>query len=111
MQQYSITPVVPHGSNTVEYIVKDLPPMPKIEAKEHIRVIVRVRPFNNTELSRRRERRAVHCMNDYENIQLTSEDGRLTPMKFNRVFDELATQEQVFQQCGVTQLVSRALEG
>lgn len=43
--------------------------------------------------------------------QLTSEDGRLTPMKFNRVFDELATQEQVFQQCGVTQLVSRALEG
>jgi hypothetical protein len=44
--------------------------------------------------------------------QVDSNDGKpVKPMTFHRVYDEHATQDMVFEHCGVKNLVEKALEG
>jgi hypothetical protein len=71
---YFVTPV--QTVNGKEYIVQDNDtpqPTQHSKASENIRVVVRVRPFNDTEHSRAKEQRSVDCFDDNQSIQVSLE--------------------------------------
>lgn len=76
----------------------------------NIKVVIRVRPLNETE-TQRKDEKAIHCMEDSQTIRYSGGDGKNKPLTFNRVLAEESTQEQVFETCGVKDLLERALDG
>lgn len=42
---------------------------------------------------------------------MTTLDGGSKPITFDRVYDENSSQETVFNECGVKDLIRKALEG
>ena len=76
----------------------------------NIKVVVRVRPFASSE-RRRDDERLVYVMQDNQSVQLTNEAGTLKRFTFNQAFDDATDQEQMFNECGVKDLIDMALEG
>ncbi|XP_066918741.1 kinesin-like protein KIF3A isoform X2 [Clytia hemisphaerica] len=74
-----------------------------------VKVVVRVRPFNTNEKTR----------NDKPIIEYPGEGGiwvdqggnQPKPFTFNTVFEENCTQEKVFEECGIRDLIIKALDG
>jgi hypothetical protein len=89
----------------------------KSDSGENIKVILRVRPFNDTERSRG-DRKVIECLDDHQTVRITGggmEDfGRSSSTRtytFTQVFDEQCNQQSFFEGCGVRALISQALAG
>ncbi|KAJ3282669.1 Kinesin- protein 12, partial [Borealophlyctis nickersoniae] len=81
-------------------------------AKGRVKVVIRVRPMNGTERERgNAERQTVACLEDGRTVQLNSPDGTSRTLTFDRILPPTATQDQVFAECGVRDLIGRAMEG
>ncbi|TPX35776.1 hypothetical protein SmJEL517_g01872 [Synchytrium microbalum] len=83
---------------------------------ENIRVVVRLRPL--TESERIKEDTVGNTTSaiqwqeeDEQTIQITAPDGRIRPLTFHRVHNPLAAQHDIFETCGVKDLVVQALNG
>eukprot|EP01135_Chromosphaera_perkinsii_P012303 Nk52_evm40s2630 gene=Nk52_evmTU40s2630 len=76
----------------------------------NIRVVVRIRPFSSSE-NKRDDERLVYVMDDNQSVQITNRAGTLKRFTFNEAFDESCDQAQMFNSCGVKELISSALEG
>lgn len=48
---------------------------------------------------------------DEQTIQIIAPDGRIRPLTFHKVHNPLAHQTDVFEECGVKDLVVQALNG
>ena len=84
---------------------------------ENIKVVIRVRPFNETERGRG-DRPVLQCLDDGKTVQVSSfgmEDfGRSSSVKnfsFTACADEHCDQESFYEQAGVSGLIRKALEG
>ncbi len=81
-------------------------------------MVLRVRPFNDTERARG-DKRVIECLDDRRTVQIAGggvmEDfGRSASSRtftFTEVFDEQCDQQAFFERCGVTALISKALDG
>ena len=78
------------------------------EQFDQVRVIVRCRPLNQSE---RNTKRLISCNNQYSTISAMKPDGKLHNLTFNSVFNENSSQEIVFEESGVKNLILKALEG
>jgi kinesin family member 12 len=76
----------------------------------NIRVVVRVRPLNELEMSRG-DGRAMGVADDSQTLCIILEDGRKRPLTFHRTCGEPVLQESVFEECGVKELVLQAING
>ena len=76
----------------------------------NINVVVRVRPPNALEL-RNGFSKIIDCANDGQTLFLSGPDGSSRSLTFNRVYDQDSTQETFFNQSGIKELVSQAIEG
>ena len=84
---------------------------------ENIKVVIRVRPFNDTERGRG-DRTVLRCLDDGKTVQISSfgmEDfGKSSSVKnfsFTACVDEDCDQESFYEQSGVSGLISKALQG
>lgn len=91
----------------------DMLPEPK---KDGIRVVVRVRPLNSNERERR-DVQILECLDDQQTLALhppvagAPAGATPKPLTFNAVLDPACSQEQVFQTCGVKDLLDSAFDG
>jgi hypothetical protein len=76
----------------------------------NINVVIRVRPPNALEL-RNNYSPIIDCANDGETLFLNGPDGRSRALTFNRVYNQDATQEIFFNQSGIKELMSHAVDG
>lgn len=76
----------------------------------NINVVIRVRPPNALELKNGYSP-VIDCANDGETLFVNGPDGRSRALTFNRVYDQNSTQEIFFNQSGIKELISQAMEG
>uniref|UniRef100_A0A7S3DF59 Kinesin motor domain-containing protein n=1 Tax=Palpitomonas bilix TaxID=652834 RepID=A0A7S3DF59_9EUKA len=82
-----------------------------MQESDPIRVVVRVRPLNETETSNGNAA-LVSCASDKRTVSLLqSQAGTGRQFEFSACFDESTTQEQFFHHCGVRRLLDSALDG
>eukprot|EP00277_Geminigera_cryophila_P040694 CAMPEP_0173103170 /NCGR_PEP_ID=MMETSP1102-20130122/38165_1 /TAXON_ID=49646 /ORGANISM="Geminigera sp., Strain Caron Lab Isolate" /LENGTH=110 /DNA_ID=CAMNT_0013997803 /DNA_START=129 /DNA_END=457 /DNA_ORIENTATION=- len=87
------------------------------DGAENIKVVIRVRPFNDTERGRG-DRSVLRCLDDGKTVQVSSfgmEDfGKTSSVKnfcFTACIDEESDQESFYEQSGVSGLIGKALDG
>jgi len=87
------------------------------DCSENIKVVIRVRPFNETERGRG-DRPVLRCLDDGRSVQVSSfgmEDfGKSSSVKnfsFTACIDEDCDQESFYEQSGVSGLIGKALDG
>eukprot|EP00158_Paraphelidium_tribonemae_P006245 Partr_v1_DN27744_c0_g1_i2_m67490 putative Kinesin family member len=100
---YSFSTLTGSGRSTAERTAED---------EDTIRVVIRARPMNTME-KQRADQKVLFCLDDGQTIQIQKNiDGQpVKPMTFHRVFDELTSQEQFFENSGIKDLVEKAVEG
>lgn len=86
-------------------------------AQENIKVVVRIRPLNDLELSRG-DKKVVTCLQDGRSLRVEGgvmddfgKSSQLREFTFNTVMDEGEDQKGFYDKCGVQELVSKALSG
>ncbi|KAJ1551345.1 Kinesin- protein 12 [Nowakowskiella sp. JEL0078] len=91
-----------------------------VSKKENIQVVVRIRPLTEPE-NTRSNLTCVDCKSDvilkvepscsrFEK-QIIPQSSEARQFTFNRVYDSQTEQSEIFENCGVRQMVSRAIEG
>ncbi|XP_070573077.1 uncharacterized protein [Ptychodera flava] len=78
------------------------------EDDSNVNVVVRVRPLNSQEKSRSD---GVAIEFPGENSIMVEQQGRTKSFTFNAVFEPTASQQDVFDNCGVKRLIEMALDG
>ncbi|XP_065054952.1 kinesin-II 85 kDa subunit-like isoform X1 [Rhopilema esculentum] len=73
-----------------------------------IKVVVRVRPINALEL-RKEEKASIEFPED--GVIWVNAQGNTKPFTFNEVFQDKASQPEIFNQCGIKGLIEKALDG
>ena len=91
----------------------------RADSGENIKVVLRVRPFNDAERARG-DRRVIECLDDGRTVQIAGGGGVMEDFgrsaaartfAFSAVLDERCDQQAFFDRCGVAALISRALAG
>eukprot|EP00736_Rhodelphis_marinus_P012227 Rmarinus@m.24264 len=94
----------------------------KSQGEANVRVVVRVRPQNSMEVAKSCTT-AVHCLDDGQTVQVDSVGGNSAlnmgsssrgiskTFSFNSVLPPSATQETVFEQCGIVDCLDSVLNG
>ncbi|XP_031560241.1 kinesin-like protein KIF12 [Actinia tenebrosa] len=78
-------------------------------AVDSIKVVIRVRPLNPSE-NARKDKNIVSYPGDGA-IWIDNNFGQVKPFTFNAVFDGATSQAEMFEQCGIKNLINMALEG
>ncbi|XP_028400299.1 LOW QUALITY PROTEIN: kinesin-like protein KIF12 [Dendronephthya gigantea] len=77
---------------------------------DNIHVVVRVRPLSVPE-KQRKDQDIVNVPDEGAAIWIDNNIGQSKPFTFNRVLPHNASQEKVFEECGIKHLIDMALEG
>ncbi|KAJ3274023.1 Kinesin- protein 12, partial [Blyttiomyces sp. JEL0837] len=94
-----------------DFLTEDSPPDSASDhGSSHIREVVRVRPLSDLE-STRSDAKSIICADDSQTLHVQYEDGRSKQLRFNQAWGEDASQEAVFEECGVKDLVVQAVKG
>jgi hypothetical protein len=77
-----------------------------------MKVIVRLRPLNSLEMDMRANHSpTLQVNNDAKSLQVYNADGKITVMGFNRVYSDNTSQELLFEESGIKDLILQAMSG